>query len=227
MLPHVVIHNEISVDARMDRLNVDMGRFYRLAATWKEDVTLVGADTILASMPELADAAAAVEMPSVQASDPTETSPLLAVVDGRGRLPGVAALRAQPYWRDVVVLCSEAAPGEHLAAMSRQGVDHLVAGTERVDLRAALQWLAERHSAGIVRVDAGGTLIGALLRAGLVDEVSVLVEPRLIGGESRKWLFQAPDTAADDVVVPLRLQHLERFDDDVIWTRYEVVRSSR
>jgi 2,5-diamino-6-(ribosylamino)-4(3H)-pyrimidinone 5'-phosphate reductase len=55
MLPRVVVHNEISVDGRMDRLDVDMGRFYRLAATWKEDVTLVGADTILAAMPEMGE----------------------------------------------------------------------------------------------------------------------------------------------------------------------------
>jgi 2,5-diamino-6-(ribosylamino)-4(3H)-pyrimidinone 5'-phosphate reductase len=247
MLPRVVVHNEISVDGRMDRLDVDMERFYGLAATWKEDVTLVGADTILAAMPELGETPAAgapqvatmpreTAGPAAVQTSPESTgrppedaaagrpAPLLAAADGRGRLPGLAALRAQPYWRDVVALCSGAASAEHLAILSHQGVDHLVAGSDQVDLRVALEWLAERHGARLVRVDAGGTLVGAFLRAGLVDEVSVLVEPRLIGGESRKWLYQAPDTAVDGDVVRLRLQHLERFDDDVIWLRYEVLK---
>jgi 2,5-diamino-6-(ribosylamino)-4(3H)-pyrimidinone 5'-phosphate reductase len=249
VLPRVIIHNEISLDGRMDRLDVDMERFYGLAATWKEDVTLVGSDTLLAGMPELATApdsgpapAAAVasgsdaasgppgtphqtadQPPADAASAPKSTAPLLAAVDGRGRLPGLAALRNQPYWSDVVALCSNAAPAEYLGALSRHGVDHLVCGADRVDLRAALEWLAERYGARVVRVDAGGTLIGALLRAGLVDEVSVLVEPRMIGGTSPKWLFQAPDTATDDDCLRLRLQHLERFDDDAIWLRYEVL----
>ena len=53
MLPHVVVHNEMSLDARMDGLEVDMGRFYSLAGTWHEDCTLVGSETLLAGMPEL------------------------------------------------------------------------------------------------------------------------------------------------------------------------------
>ena len=40
MLPHVVVHNEMGLDARMDELEVDMGRFYALAGTWREDCTL-------------------------------------------------------------------------------------------------------------------------------------------------------------------------------------------
>ena len=57
MLPSVVIHNEMSLDARMDVLDVDMGRFYALAGTWREDCTLVGSETLLAGMPELGDPA--------------------------------------------------------------------------------------------------------------------------------------------------------------------------
>jgi 2,5-diamino-6-(ribosylamino)-4(3H)-pyrimidinone 5'-phosphate reductase len=45
MLPYVVIHNEMSLDARMDGLDVDLGRFYALARTWREDCTLVGTTT--------------------------------------------------------------------------------------------------------------------------------------------------------------------------------------
>jgi len=55
----------MSLDARMDGLEVDMGRFYSLAGTWREDCTLVGSETLLAGMPELANAGEAVLHPSV------------------------------------------------------------------------------------------------------------------------------------------------------------------
>ncbi|MEO0433105.1 MAG: dihydrofolate reductase family protein, partial [Cyanobacteria bacterium J06656_5] len=41
----------------------------------------------------------------------------------------------------------------------------------------------------VVRVDSGGTLNGVLLRAGLVDELHLLVHPTLVGGTSQKTFF--------------------------------------
>lgn len=230
MLPYVVVHNEMSLDARMDGLEVDMGRFYSLAGTWHEDCTLVGSETLLAGMPELGSAGEAVALePAESGHEATATGgnedarPLLAAVDSRGRLPGLGQLRGQPYWRDVVALCSAATPPAHLETLAADGVRTIVAGIERVDLRRALEWLADEHQVELVRVDAGGSLVGALLRAGLVDEVSMVIEPRLVGGETPRWLVQAPDAGPGDVVA-LKLSGLERFGDDALWLRYEVVR---
>jgi 2,5-diamino-6-(ribosylamino)-4(3H)-pyrimidinone 5'-phosphate reductase len=227
MLPHVIVHNEMSLDARLDGLDIDMGRFYTLAGTWHEDCTLVGSETLLAAMPELGDA----EQPiALGRADPVERhdgaaspdAPLLAAVDSRGRLPGLGQLRDQPYWRDAVALCCEATPPAHLERLAAAGVSSIVAGAERVDLRGALEMLAERYGVRIVRVDAGGSLVGALLRQGLVHEVSVVIEPRLVGGETHRWLVRAPDTVAQEAVA-LKLRELERFDDDALWLRYDVV----
>lgn len=229
-LPHVVVHNEMSLDARMDGLEVDMGRFYSLAGTWHEDCTLVGSETLLAGMPELGSAGEAVALEPGESAhqaaatgDGADTRPLLAAVDSRGRLPGLGQLRDQPYWRDVIALCSEATPASHLEALAADGVQSIVAGDERVDLAAVLERLALDHGVRTVRVDAGGHLVGALLRAGLVDEVSVVIEPRLVGGESPRWLVQAPDAGPGEAI-PLQLRSLERFDDGALWLRYDVAR---
>jgi 2,5-diamino-6-(ribosylamino)-4(3H)-pyrimidinone 5'-phosphate reductase len=232
MLPHVVIHNEMSLDARMDRLEVDMGRFYSLAGTWHEDCTLVGSETLLAGMPELGSAGEAVALqPAESGGEPAATGgsedsrPLLAAVDSRGRLPGLGQLRGQPYWRDVVALCSAATPPTHLEILAADGVQTIVAGDQRVDLAAALERLAAGFGVRTVRVDAGGHLVGALLRARLVNEISLVVEPRLVGGESPRWLVQAADAGSGDVV-GLELQSVERFDDGALWLRYGVVAES-
>lgn len=228
MLPYVVVHNEMSLDARMDGLDVDMGRFYTLAGTWHEDCTLVGSATILAAMPELGSASEPVALEVGDASGHGEAGgerekdrPLLAAVDSRGRLPGLGQLRDQPYWRGVVALCAEHTPAAHLERLRADAVSTIVAGDERVDLRRALEELAVRHGVKTVRVDAGGALVGALLRERLVSEISVIVEPRLVGGESHRWLVRAPDAGPGDVVL-LELLGLERLDDGAIWLRYNV-----
>lgn len=50
----------------------------------------------------------------------------------------------------------------------------------RVDLAAAMRWLGE-HAINEVHVEAGGTLSGALLQAGLIDELLVYTAPMLLG----------------------------------------------
>jgi hypothetical protein len=49
MIPHVVMHCQVSVDGRIDWLPIDPGLFYESAARWKEDATLAGTDTLLAA----------------------------------------------------------------------------------------------------------------------------------------------------------------------------------
>jgi 2,5-diamino-6-(ribosylamino)-4(3H)-pyrimidinone 5'-phosphate reductase len=160
-------------------------------------------------------------MPALVAGD---ERPLLAVVDGRGRIRGWRGYLRAGHWRGAVALCSAATPAEHLGYLDARGIGRLVAGEERVDLASALDWLAERHGVRTVRVDSGGTLNGVLLRAGLVDEVSMLVHPALVGGTSPRSAFRAPDLESAAGVVALALEAVERAGRDVVWLRYAVRR---
>ena len=90
--------------------------------------------------------------------------------------------RFTQFWRDPLALVSRATPQEYVDEVRRAGCDALVAGDERVDLRAALELLAAERGVTRVRVDSGGALSGALLRAGLVHEISLMVYPLLVGG---------------------------------------------
>ena len=73
---------------------------------------------------------------------------------------------------------------------------------------------------------AAGRSTVVLLREGLVDEVSLLIHPSLVGGTSPKSMFRGADLESVDGVIPLRLTHLERLDNDCIWVVYEVVKPS-
>jgi 2,5-diamino-6-(ribosylamino)-4(3H)-pyrimidinone 5'-phosphate reductase len=74
----------------------------------------------------------------------------------------------------------------------------------------------------VVRVDSGGILNGVLLKEGLVDEVSILIHPYLIGGTSPRSIYNAADLVAAAGIVNLKLIHLEQLANDLIWIRYEI-----
>lgn len=221
-LPHVVIHNAVSADGRMDWISPDLGLYYRLAREFNEDATLIGADTVLAAeamYPE--DQASSDAEGSAETGE--ESRPILVLVDSRGRLQNLPRWRRQPYWGRLVVLCATSTPAEYIDRLRAMEIDCIVAGHERVDLRAALSELAESHRVRCVRVDSGGSLNGALLRAGLVNEISLLTCPQFVGGTSPRSVFRAPDLAGADCVVPLKLTHVDRLEGDVVWLRYDVV----
>ena len=82
--PYVVAHVAVALDGATTGFEPDAGRFYELAATWSEDVTPVGADTILAQKHALAAA---------PRPGPVEGGPLLAVVDEAGDASGTGCGR--------------------------------------------------------------------------------------------------------------------------------------
>jgi 2,5-diamino-6-(ribosylamino)-4(3H)-pyrimidinone 5'-phosphate reductase len=219
MLPRVVIHNAVSADGRIDWFEADVGVLYDLAGRWHEECTLVGSGTVLAAPESVTRDKGPWEPRVALATDPR---PLLAIVDSRGRVRCWKTWLAMPYWRGGVAICSESTPDKHLQYLAEAGVDFIVAGHEKVDMTAALEELNERYGIQTVRVDSGGTLNGVLLRAGLVDEVSILVHPALVGGTSQRSLFRAPDLASPVGVIPLALVSAETIGESLVWLRYKV-----
>lgn len=201
--PHVVVHVAASVDGSTAGFESDVGRFYELTAVWHEDVTLVGADTILAQEPALANA----ELPG-----PAPAGPILAVVDGRGRVSAWQSLRDAGYWSEVVVVhTASTPPREH-------GFPTIINGSDRVDLAATLLTLRDRFGARVVRVDSGGALNGALLEAGLVDEVSLLVHPVVAAAAARRpWHGGGPAAGRNMTLIAA-----QTFPTGLVWLRYRI-----
>jgi len=87
-------------------------------------------------------------------------------------------------------------------------------GGGRVDLAGVLQTLASREI-NEVHVEAGAKLNGALLEAGLIDELLLYVAPSLIGDPARGMFELAQPLAALARRVALEWQSVERIGDDV------------
>jgi 2,5-diamino-6-(ribosylamino)-4(3H)-pyrimidinone 5'-phosphate reductase len=148
----------------------------------------------------------------------------LVVVDGRGRLRTGYKGNENPG-NHMLHLTSYAAPSEYLAFLQREKIPYLVAGEPRVDLLCAMQKLKAILGVNCVRSTAGARLNGALLKAGLVDEINLILRPEIIGGFDTPSLFDSPELRPDEWPARLKLISAQVRADGHVWLRYETIAS--
>lgn len=142
------------------------------------------------------------------------------VVDGRGRVGWT--FTGDDETALLVLVCRRTPPG-YLARLRELGVGWLVCGEDRVDLALAVGRMGTELGVRAVRADGGGGVNGALMRAGLVDELHVVTVPVLVGGLGTPTFLDGEPLEPDGVPVRLRVVGAEHGDAGSVWTHYEVV----
>jgi len=221
--PYVICYIATSLDGRLDGFEIDLEHYYGIAARFEVDAILSGSETAVTAIEHYSGVENAYdEGPAPARAPPGDPRPLMAVVDGRGRVRRWSVFQAAPYWGRWVALVTEGVPEEHRAYLDSRNVDVVECGTGSVDLARALRLLAAEYGVRRVRVDSGGRLNGALLRAGLVDEVHLLVSPWLAGGTSPRTSFVANDLAPGEAGLRLERTGVEPFGDGTVLLSYRL-----
>lgn len=140
----------------------------------------------------------------------------LVVVDGRGRLR--SGYRGHEGWH-MLHLVSHGVETEYLAFLQKEKIPYIITGKERVDLKLAMEKLREELDVKTLFSTAAGKLGGAMLRAGLVDEISIVTHPNIIGGFNTPCLFDSPSGEAP---VGLELITAQVEPQGYLWVRYRV-----
>jgi diaminohydroxyphosphoribosylaminopyrimidine deaminase/5-amino-6-(5-phosphoribosylamino)uracil reductase len=119
--------------------------------------------------------------------------PFRVIVDSRLRTPPTANTLALPG--EVLIFTTRAADEAEMQ-LDRAGarIEHVPSRDEHCDLDAVLARLAELE-VNDVWVEGGARLNGALLRAGLIDELILYMAPKLLG-DSARGMFAVPPLAA-------------------------------
>ena len=137
--------------------------------------------------------------------------PLRVVVDSQLRLP----LTARVLLGGNVAVYTAAQDAEKIAALEKTGARVIVlpGANGRVDLNAVLRDLAAR-GCNEVLVEAGSALNGALLQAGLVDELLLYLAPQLLGDAAR-GMAQLGEFSRLDQRVNLKWHDVRQIGNDL------------
>lgn len=139
------------------------------------------------------------------------------VVDGRGRI-------GWTYTEGLIVVTRKDVDASYIQQLSNKQIRYIQTGREHhVDLVLALERLYE-FGIRKIGLSGGGTLNGAFLRAGLIDEVSILFAPVVVGGKDTPTLFDCDDAIGLDDLTPLELINVESVGQGTVWTHYRVSR---
>jgi diaminohydroxyphosphoribosylaminopyrimidine deaminase/5-amino-6-(5-phosphoribosylamino)uracil reductase len=156
----------------------------------RSDAILTGIGTVLADDPSMNVRLGPEELSGVETAHYL-CQPLRVVLDSQLRLPVSARMLSLPG-RTLVLT---AADPQHGAALSATGAEvvSLPAMGDGIDLGAVLDELGQRQINEVL-IEAGPTLAGAALAAGLIDELVIYLAPHLMGDAAR-GLFHLPGVA--------------------------------
>ena len=160
---------------------------------------MTGSGTVLADDPQLT------VRDDRFATDGVLRQPLRIVLDSRLRTPADAQVLGSG---GALLVHASGAVGSNLSGSA----ELLECGDGSVDLPELMSRLAERDLNEIL-VEAGADLTGALLRAGLWDELIVYMAPKLLGDVTRRLANLGADALGD--AVPGRFGDVERIGVDL------------
>ncbi len=169
----------------------------------RSSAILTGIETVLADDPALT-----VRDPDL---GDAPRQPLRVILDSQLRTPASARVLQKPG--ACLVMCVNADP-LYAQVLKYAGAElrALPASNGKVDLEAALKILAQREINEVL-VEAGPTLSGALLQAGLVDEFVIYLAPKLLGDGGR-GLVSLPALSRLADAIQLDVQDLRAVGSD-------------
>jgi 2,5-diamino-6-(ribosylamino)-4(3H)-pyrimidinone 5'-phosphate reductase len=222
MKPKVIMHTQTSLDGCV-RGFIDTGIYYAIASRFNADMVLFGSGTILAATEYLSAEQCTPETEKAfikPADNPDDKRPLCVVPDSRGKLRNLHLFRDSQYIKDFIILVSASTPESYLEYLRERNYDLIVAGDDHVDYAKALEVLYDKYDCKIIRTDSGGILTNVLIEQGLVDEISLVISPCLIGtGEPH--VFRSLSLLNR---IPLEKISCEFVDDNHLSVIYKVIK---
>ena len=178
----------------------DLIRVHKLRK--KYDAIMVGINTVIVDNPKLT-------IHKIEASQ--KYNPIRIIIDSKARTP-LDALVLNDDAKTIIIV-SEIAPKENIKKLGKK-CEILVCGQQQVNLKEAMSKLYDKGIKSIL-LEGGSTLNFSMFKEGLIDEVSICIGSKILGGTSSKTLVDGEGFEADNCV-NLELKKIEKIDNDVV-----------
>jgi 2,5-diamino-6-(ribosylamino)-4(3H)-pyrimidinone 5'-phosphate reductase len=184
MCPRVIVYNSVSLDGSIKDFELDIGLHYEIADKLRADAHLIGSETaktgvelFMEKVPE--EEPADFNRPNVKEGDPR---PYWVIADAKGKLKGLLHVyRRSCYCKDVVVIVTSRTPEDYLTYLNERNYNVISSGEDTIDFHEALSKLSYNFKIRTLLTDSGGGLNSALITQGLVDEITLLISPVIVG----------------------------------------------
>ena len=120
----------------------------------------------------------------------------------------------------VVELLTEATPDAYKAYLREKGVSYVIAGSKELDCRIAMEKLYSLFHIKKLLLCGGGIADWSFLRAGMGDELSLLLAPVTDGGKGSASLFTQKTGITEGAPVEFTLQKTETIGDSGLYLNY-------
>ena len=213
MKPYVLLNAAMTVDGKIATSNSslkisnekDLIRVHQLRSIY--DAIMVGINTVIVDNPKLT-----VHKIPAEKSD----NPIRIIIDSKARTP-LDALAIDDSSKSIVIV-SEAAPSEKITKLSEK-CEVIICGEQHVDLTLAMDKLYQKGIESVM-LEGGATLNFSMFKEKLIDEVSICIGPKILGGVKSKTLVDGFGFEKEDIV-NLCLKKVYTLEDNVI-IEYEV-----
>ena len=119
----------------------------------------------------------------------------------------------------LLVITSEDCPKEYHDILTQQQISWIATGRGRIDLPRAMEILFKEFNVERLSITGGGNINGAFLKAGLLDEVSMMWCPGIDGRKGMATVFDGLQN--DFPPTKLKLTSVERLGE-TIWAKYKL-----
>jgi len=110
--------------------------------------------------------------------------------------------------------------------LRRMHVSYLIAGEETLDFALAVSKIRQIYGKDELLLNGGGEINWSLLKAGLVDELSIVMTPIADGSTESASLFDGNPKYNDIDSVAFSLIDVQKLGDGSLWLRYSVNNSA-
>ena len=222
MRPYVILNAAMTLDGKIatqtGSSNIsgeeDLKRVHEIRKQC--DGIMVGIGTVLADDPRLT-------VHKIDANP--EDNPVRVVVDSKCRTPIDARITNDDA--KTIIACAnefkdDFIESEKYEVFKKRGVKFFWSGDERVDLTSLMSYL---HEEGIEKLmlEGGSTLNFSMIKAGLIDEISICVAPMVVGGANAKTFFDGEGFDLMDEAIRLELTDSYTLGKDLI-LKYNVLK---
>jgi len=118
-----------------------------------------------------------------------------------------------------VIIVTKSTPSSYLSYLKSMGISYIVSGESTIDFSKLFLEIHSHFGVETLLLEGGGLLNGAVMEAGFVDEISLLLTPTVLNKSSAPSLFERKGIAQIDTK-KYTIHSVQTLEKNCVWIRY-------